>query len=156
MFFRFKSHWTYNNGIYTVNLSTVKSSKWRKSGFSCKILQVYTIQSRLLPIKKQIFLVFLAVLCWCAHSTLVYTLPWLCDVARLGRPGVDCYCQHESGAAVLQLQFLINEVRQTLLQYRLNAVDCAAIMSNFMGCVVKMNPRLFIQHAIYIHTYIWN
>uniref|UniRef100_A0A3P8W9U1 Syntaxin binding protein 5L n=1 Tax=Cynoglossus semilaevis TaxID=244447 RepID=A0A3P8W9U1_CYNSE len=31
------------------------------------------------------------------------------DVIRLGRPGVDCYCQHESGAAVLQLQFLINE-----------------------------------------------
>ncbi|KAJ8004540.1 hypothetical protein DPEC_G00137340 [Dallia pectoralis] len=28
---------------------------------------------------------------------------------RLGRPGVDCYSQHESGAAVLQLQFLINE-----------------------------------------------
>uniref|UniRef100_A0A286X8I5 Syntaxin binding protein 5L n=1 Tax=Cavia porcellus TaxID=10141 RepID=A0A286X8I5_CAVPO len=27
----------------------------------------------------------------------------------LGRPGVDCYCQHESGAAVLQLQFLVNE-----------------------------------------------
>ncbi|XP_063999459.1 syntaxin-binding protein 5-like isoform X7 [Pogoniulus pusillus] len=27
----------------------------------------------------------------------------------LGRPGVDCYCQHESSAAVLQLQFLINE-----------------------------------------------
>ncbi|XP_007450584.1 PREDICTED: syntaxin-binding protein 5-like [Lipotes vexillifer] len=27
----------------------------------------------------------------------------------LGRPGVDCYCQHEGGAAVLQLQFLINE-----------------------------------------------
>uniref|UniRef100_A0A670ZB88 Syntaxin-binding protein 5-like n=1 Tax=Pseudonaja textilis TaxID=8673 RepID=A0A670ZB88_PSETE len=27
----------------------------------------------------------------------------------LGRPGVDCSCQHESGAAVLQLQFLINE-----------------------------------------------
>ncbi|KAJ8371445.1 hypothetical protein AAFF_G00310780, partial [Aldrovandia affinis] len=31
------------------------------------------------------------------------------EVDRLGRPGVDCYCQHESGAAVLQLQFLINE-----------------------------------------------
>ncbi|XP_009873460.1 PREDICTED: syntaxin-binding protein 5-like, partial [Apaloderma vittatum] len=31
------------------------------------------------------------------------------DGNRLGRPGVDCYCQHESGAAVLQLQFLINE-----------------------------------------------
>ncbi|XP_054870945.1 syntaxin-binding protein 5-like isoform X21 [Amphiprion ocellaris] len=30
-------------------------------------------------------------------------------VRILGRPGVDCYCQHESGAAVLQLQFLINE-----------------------------------------------
>ncbi|KAB5576814.1 hypothetical protein PHYPO_G00202840 [Pangasianodon hypophthalmus] len=30
-------------------------------------------------------------------------------VRVLGRPGVDCYCQHESGAAVLQLQFLINE-----------------------------------------------
>uniref|UniRef100_A0A8B9KUE4 Syntaxin binding protein 5-like n=1 Tax=Astyanax mexicanus TaxID=7994 RepID=A0A8B9KUE4_ASTMX len=27
----------------------------------------------------------------------------------LGGPGVDCYSQHESGAAVLQLQFLINE-----------------------------------------------
>uniref|UniRef100_A0A3Q3SDN5 Syntaxin binding protein 5L n=1 Tax=Mastacembelus armatus TaxID=205130 RepID=A0A3Q3SDN5_9TELE len=27
----------------------------------------------------------------------------------LGRPGVDCYCHHESGSAVLQLQFLINE-----------------------------------------------
>uniref|UniRef100_A0AAV2K104 Syntaxin-binding protein 5-like n=1 Tax=Knipowitschia caucasica TaxID=637954 RepID=A0AAV2K104_KNICA len=27
----------------------------------------------------------------------------------LGRPGVDCHCQHESSAAVLQLQFLINE-----------------------------------------------
>ncbi|XP_007255723.3 syntaxin-binding protein 5a isoform X3 [Astyanax mexicanus] len=26
-----------------------------------------------------------------------------------GRPGVECYCQHESGAAVIQLQFLINE-----------------------------------------------
>ncbi|XP_064167268.1 syntaxin-binding protein 5-like isoform X10 [Anguilla rostrata] len=30
-------------------------------------------------------------------------------VRILGRPGVDCYCQHDSGAAVLQLQFLINE-----------------------------------------------
>ncbi|XP_066471966.1 syntaxin-binding protein 5-like isoform X2 [Tiliqua scincoides] len=27
----------------------------------------------------------------------------------LGRPGVDCCCQHESGAGVVQLQFLINE-----------------------------------------------
>uniref|UniRef100_A0A8D0ANZ6 Syntaxin-binding protein 5-like n=1 Tax=Sander lucioperca TaxID=283035 RepID=A0A8D0ANZ6_SANLU len=26
-----------------------------------------------------------------------------------GRPGVECYCQHESGAAVIHLQFLINE-----------------------------------------------
>ncbi|XP_004441006.1 PREDICTED: syntaxin-binding protein 5 isoform X2 [Ceratotherium simum simum] len=26
-----------------------------------------------------------------------------------GRPGVECYCQHESGAAVIQLEFLINE-----------------------------------------------
>uniref|UniRef100_A0A3B4A2X7 Syntaxin-binding protein 5-like n=1 Tax=Periophthalmus magnuspinnatus TaxID=409849 RepID=A0A3B4A2X7_9GOBI len=26
-----------------------------------------------------------------------------------GCPGVECYCQHESGAAVIQLQFLINE-----------------------------------------------
>ncbi|XP_054603062.1 syntaxin-binding protein 5-like isoform X6 [Nothobranchius furzeri] len=30
-------------------------------------------------------------------------------VRILGRPGVDCFCQHESGAAVLHLQFLINE-----------------------------------------------
>lgn len=29
---------------------------------------------------------------------------------RFGRPGVECYCQHETGAAVIQLQFLINEV----------------------------------------------
>ncbi|XP_075930758.1 syntaxin-binding protein 5-like isoform X4 [Petromyzon marinus] len=27
----------------------------------------------------------------------------------LGRPGVDCHCQHDNGAAVIQLQFLINE-----------------------------------------------
>ncbi|XP_029434192.1 syntaxin-binding protein 5-like isoform X3 [Rhinatrema bivittatum] len=27
----------------------------------------------------------------------------------LGRPGVDCCCQHDTGAAVLHLQFLINE-----------------------------------------------
>ncbi|XP_051942366.1 syntaxin-binding protein 5-like isoform X14 [Hippocampus zosterae] len=26
-----------------------------------------------------------------------------------GRAGVECYCQHESGASVIQLQFLINE-----------------------------------------------
>ncbi|XP_061062735.1 syntaxin-binding protein 5 isoform X3 [Eubalaena glacialis] len=26
-----------------------------------------------------------------------------------GRPGVECYCQHDSGVAVIQLQFLINE-----------------------------------------------
>ncbi|XP_059797027.1 syntaxin-binding protein 5 isoform X6 [Balaenoptera ricei] len=26
-----------------------------------------------------------------------------------GRPGVECYCQHDRGAAVIQLQFLINE-----------------------------------------------
>ncbi|XP_016079417.1 PREDICTED: syntaxin-binding protein 5 isoform X5 [Miniopterus natalensis] len=26
-----------------------------------------------------------------------------------GRPGVECYCQHDGGAAVIQLQFLINE-----------------------------------------------
>ncbi|KAI4801776.1 hypothetical protein KUCAC02_019647, partial [Chaenocephalus aceratus] len=31
------------------------------------------------------------------------------DAFRFGRPGVECYCQHESGAAVIQLQFLINE-----------------------------------------------
>eukprot|EP00066_Takifugu_rubripes_P021204 XP_011610470.1 PREDICTED: syntaxin-binding protein 5-like [Takifugu rubripes] len=30
-------------------------------------------------------------------------------VLRFGRPGVESYCQHESGAAVIQLQFLINE-----------------------------------------------
>ncbi|XP_044143314.1 syntaxin-binding protein 5-like isoform X1 [Bufo gargarizans] len=30
-------------------------------------------------------------------------------VRILGRPGVDCHCQHDSGAAVLHLQFLINE-----------------------------------------------
>lgn len=34
--------------------------------------------------------------------------------ARFGRPGVECYCQHDSGAAVIQLQFLINEVGKLL------------------------------------------
>ncbi|KAF2974507.1 hypothetical protein EK904_010067 [Melospiza melodia maxima] len=29
--------------------------------------------------------------------------------SSFGRPGVECYCQHDSGAAVIQLQFLINE-----------------------------------------------
>ncbi|XP_031437870.1 syntaxin-binding protein 5a isoform X2 [Clupea harengus] len=33
-----------------------------------------------------------------------------CGALRIfGRPGVECHCQHESGAAVIQLQFLINE-----------------------------------------------
>ncbi|KAI5627784.1 syntaxin-binding protein 5, partial [Silurus asotus] len=31
------------------------------------------------------------------------------DLRLFGRPGVECYSQHESGAAVIQLQFLINE-----------------------------------------------
>uniref|UniRef100_A0A4W5P611 Syntaxin binding protein 5 n=1 Tax=Hucho hucho TaxID=62062 RepID=A0A4W5P611_9TELE len=30
-------------------------------------------------------------------------------VRLFGRVGVECYCQHESGAAVIQLQFLVNE-----------------------------------------------
>ncbi|XP_052342484.1 syntaxin-binding protein 5-like isoform X2 [Oncorhynchus keta] len=30
-------------------------------------------------------------------------------VRLFGRAGVECYCQHESGAAVIQLQFLVNE-----------------------------------------------
>uniref|UniRef100_A0A8C4R7U5 Uncharacterized protein n=1 Tax=Eptatretus burgeri TaxID=7764 RepID=A0A8C4R7U5_EPTBU len=28
----------------------------------------------------------------------------------LGRPGVDCHCQHESNSPVILLQFLVNEV----------------------------------------------
>ncbi|XP_016089313.1 syntaxin-binding protein 5-like [Sinocyclocheilus grahami] len=28
---------------------------------------------------------------------------------RFGRAGVECYCQHESGSAVIQLEFLVNE-----------------------------------------------
>ena len=35
---------------------------------------------------------------------------WVNQRCRFGRSGVECYCQHESGAAVIQLQFLINEV----------------------------------------------
>ncbi|XP_075718982.1 syntaxin-binding protein 5 isoform X4 [Rhinoderma darwinii] len=30
-------------------------------------------------------------------------------VRLFGRPGVECYCQHDSGSSVIQLQFLINE-----------------------------------------------
>ncbi|KAM7367869.1 hypothetical protein PAMP_014138 [Pampus punctatissimus] len=43
------------------------------------------------------------------------TCSWLPNLGKkltscsFGRPGVECYCQHESGAAVIQLQFLINE-----------------------------------------------
>lgn len=34
-----------------------------------------------------------------------------------GRAGVECYCQHDSGAAVIQLQFLINEVCPVLSMF---------------------------------------
>lgn len=34
--------------------------------------------------------------------------------SSFGRPGVECYCQHDSGAAVIQLQFLINEVSKMM------------------------------------------
>ena len=30
---------------------------------------------------------------------------------RFGRPGVDCHVRHDSDTAVLQLMFLVNEVR---------------------------------------------
>jgi len=36
--------------------------------------------------------------------------PWPELTFSFGCAGVECYCQHESGAAVIQLQFLINEV----------------------------------------------
>ncbi|PWA29606.1 hypothetical protein CCH79_00007925, partial [Gambusia affinis] len=45
-------------------------------------------------------------------SPLLATLPYFSltePTFRFGRAGVECYCQHESGAAVIQLQFLINE-----------------------------------------------
>uniref|UniRef100_A0A673IVT4 Syntaxin-binding protein 5-like n=1 Tax=Sinocyclocheilus rhinocerous TaxID=307959 RepID=A0A673IVT4_9TELE len=43
-------------------------------------------------------------------STLIFPILSLTqNPFRFGRPGVECYCQHESGAAVIQLQFLINE-----------------------------------------------
>lgn len=48
-------------------------------------------------------------LCVCprfAHVCFDLTEPTL----SFGRAGVECYCQHESGAGVIQLQFLINEV----------------------------------------------
>lgn len=34
----------------------------------------------------------------------------LTELFSFGRAGVECYCQHDSGAAVIQLQFLVNEV----------------------------------------------
>lgn len=40
-----------------------------------------------------------------------------------GRAGVECYCQHESGAAVIQLQFLINEVRLVSSPARLSTMS---------------------------------
>lgn len=59
-------------------------------------------------------------------------LMWCCmfldgEPLRFGRPGVECYCQHESGAAVIQLQFLINEVSYkilTLLNYAAGVHAC--------------------------------
>lgn len=40
----------------------------------------------------------------------LFSFLWLRWLLSFGRAGVECYCQHESGAAVIQLQFLINEV----------------------------------------------
>ncbi|KAG9282505.1 syntaxin-binding protein 5 isoform X2 [Astyanax mexicanus] len=45
----------------------------------------------------------------CAADPLIVCVVSLDSMLRFGRPGVECYCQHESGAAVIQLQFLINE-----------------------------------------------
>lgn len=44
----------------------------------------------------------------CFHTFVQFSLTSL--TVSFGRAGVECYCQHESGAAVIQLQFLINEV----------------------------------------------
>lgn len=40
-----------------------------------------------------------------------------CIDCSLGQPGVECHIQHESGAAVRDLIFLINEVRTNRHQY---------------------------------------
>lgn len=53
----------------------------------------------------------------CALVLPIYIFLDFWDAVRLGRPGVDSYCQHESGAAVLQLQFLINEVSRVEPSY---------------------------------------
>uniref|UniRef100_A0A673L8U8 Syntaxin-binding protein 5-like n=1 Tax=Sinocyclocheilus rhinocerous TaxID=307959 RepID=A0A673L8U8_9TELE len=34
-----------------------------------------------------------------------------------GQAGVECYCRHESGSAVIQLEFLVNEVSSALTTY---------------------------------------
>uniref|UniRef100_A0A8C4M6S0 Syntaxin-binding protein 5-like n=1 Tax=Equus asinus asinus TaxID=83772 RepID=A0A8C4M6S0_EQUAS len=66
----------------------------------------------------------------------------------LGRPGVDCYCQHESGAAVLQLQFLINEVRVFLTIYiKFRYFNC-----NFLSFRITYCHLPFQSKWLYVGT----
>jgi len=46
----------------------------------------------------------------------------------LGQPGVECHVQHESGAAVKELIFLVNEVNKSVLE--LFSLNCCDIKSH--------------------------
>jgi len=74
-----------------------------------------------------------------AMLVMVFGVFFLCYIQQLflnganssfGRPGVECYCQHDSGAAVIQLQFLINEVSKMMhIFHNSDKIEC--ILFNF-------------------------
>lgn len=67
---------------------------------------------------------------------------------RFGRPGVECYCQHDSGSSVIQLQFLINEVSGITLISPLTSL--ASLL-----CFVSYGYLFIAQEYKYIDTCIY-
>lgn len=57
--------------------------------------------------------------------------------SSFGRPGVECYCQHDSGAAVIQLQFLINEVSKRMYIFH----NSEKIQSVFFQFLIKQASK---------------
>lgn len=66
----------------------------------------------------------------------------LTEVFSFGRAGVECYCQHESGAAVIQLQFLVNEVSPThRVGYRAHLCIFVPPLSNSIVPLPSSTPQ---------------
>ncbi|KAJ6660207.1 hypothetical protein lerEdw1_018134, partial [Lerista edwardsae] len=65
-----------------------------------------------------------------------------------GRPGVECYCQHDSGAAVIQLQFLINEVVFDNVSYFLQGALVSALADDTIHLWNLRQKRPAILHSL--------